>query len=93
MGVPVVTTKTVGCPEVVEDGKNGRIVGYTSRELADATVGTLRDMATAHKLAEVGKRVVNEKFSWERMAAAYEKLFTNGVHSDDLVAVKMGNLE
>ena len=74
-GVPIATTDTTGCGEVVHDGKSGRLVGYDAGALACAANDLLRDRGHALKMAETGTGSVQRKFSWKAMADSYENLF------------------
>jgi glycosyltransferase involved in cell wall biosynthesis len=58
-GVPVVTTRTVGIPELVRDGEAGLLVEPDDdRALATAIGRVLGDDALARRLAEGGRRAV-----------------------------------
>jgi radical SAM protein with 4Fe4S-binding SPASM domain len=67
--LPVVSTRTGGVPEAVEDGVTGLLVPPGDPEaLAAALAKTLDDPALAARLGEAGRRRALERFSWARLA-------------------------
>lgn len=74
-GIPIVTTTTTGCAEVILDRETGRAVAYDANAIADAASELLSDTDLARRMAERGKQTVRERFSWDTMADEYEKLF------------------
>jgi len=81
-GVAIVSTDVGGIPDVIEDGKTGRLVPKGSTEaLAGRIVELLKDPARAAELAASGRAMVRERFSAEKMVAAteavYEELLAN----------------
>jgi len=94
-GTPVVATATGGIPEVVVDGETGLLVpleqaGGTSfdpvdpsrfsHDLAERINRLLGDPALRERMAEAGRRRVEEHFSWgviaRRTADLYQTLLT-----------------
>ncbi|ABL79141.1 glycosyltransferase family 4 protein [Thermofilum pendens] len=71
MGVPVVATKVGGNTELVEDGKTGLLVEPSPEEVARAVRLLLEDSDLAARLASAAKRVVAEKYSWDKVYAQY----------------------
>jgi glycosyltransferase involved in cell wall biosynthesis len=81
-GVAIVSTDVGGIPDVIEDGKTGRLVPKGSAEaFAERIVELLGDPARAAELAAGGRAMVRERFSAEKMIAAteavYEELLAN----------------
>jgi len=73
---PVVATRTGGIPELVEDGRTGRLVQPgNATELAGAIAELLRDPAKRRLWGAAGRSRVIEKFSLDAMVLAYEKLY------------------
>jgi glycosyltransferase involved in cell wall biosynthesis len=75
-GVPVVTTGVNGLPDVVIDGETGLVVPeHDPPALADALERVLTDPALAGRLAEHGRRHVEQSFSLERSVSLLRSLF------------------
>ena len=64
--VPVVAFATGGAPEVIEDGVNGHLADPAT--LADRLVDVLSDPAGAAAMGRRGRRLVEERYSWEAVA-------------------------
>jgi glycosyltransferase involved in cell wall biosynthesis len=75
VGVPIVTTATTGCGEVVIDGESGRAVSYTPESIAEAALELIEQRNSAAIMADNGRQLVRARFNWEIMADAYEKIF------------------
>jgi len=64
-GLPVVSTRVGGIPELVIDGQSGLLTNPGDHEqLADAIVRLLQDSSFAEKLGIKARRLVEEKFAW-----------------------------
>ncbi len=75
-GLPIVATRTGGNPELVEDGVNGMLVPVGDVDaLAIALSTYLHDPALAARHGGASRRRAVERFSLERMALDYEKLY------------------
>jgi len=75
-GVPVVCTDVEGVPEIVRDKITGILVRpKDSNKLADAIIRTLNDMETAKKMAEEGRRFVNDNFDVNKMVNDIDSLY------------------
>ena len=75
-GVPVVCTDVEGVPEIVRDNITGILVPpKDSNKLADGIIRTLNDMDTAKKMAEEGRRFVNDNFDVNRMVNDIDSLY------------------
>ena len=67
MGIPVITTKAGGNPEIIEDGKNGLLVEYNDKAaLKEAVLKLYRQPEFGERLAKNTKEKLGE-FSKERM--------------------------
>lgn len=63
-GLPIVTTNTPGCNEIVADGVNGILVPPKSvKELADALEKLILDASLRKKMGAAGRKKVEQEFS------------------------------
>jgi glycosyltransferase involved in cell wall biosynthesis len=73
--LPIVTTATAGCPEVVEDAVTGFLVPYETETLAMRALELLTDPNRQRAMGKLGQEHVRQRFSWQQMGAAYTSLF------------------
>jgi len=74
-GLPIVTTRTGGIPELVEDGSNGMLVSPRNHEaLAEAIIKLLSDPDLS---LDISKRnpVKAKRYSWESVAERIEGIY------------------
>jgi glycosyltransferase involved in cell wall biosynthesis len=75
-GLPVVTTKVGGIPEVIADGKNGFLVEpFNSRELADRILYLLEHPAAASEFSFLGRKTIEERFDWRFIVKKVLKVY------------------
>ncbi len=88
-GLPCVSTRVAGVPEMVLDGKTGRLVEERDTEgLADAMESLLGDPEKSRALGETGARVASERFDRARTVSqlrAYLVRFGMLPHDPELV--------
>lgn len=76
LGLPVVASRVGGLPEVVQHGVTGYLVPPGDPgALAATTAHVLVDAALAERLGAAGRLAVDERFSLDRMVAAYVALY------------------
>lgn len=77
-GVPVVANDSGGTRELVVHGRTGLLLRDRNPDtVARGLVRILSDAALAHRLSQSGRAHVAGRFSMEKMAAAYLKLFNS----------------
>ena len=86
MEVPVLATAVGGTPEVVEDGRTGRLVAPRSPEaLANGIIQFLDDGEHWRRFAELGRQVVEREFSFSArtrmLENVYSELLLNGARA------------
>ena len=74
MEVPVVTTPVAAAGLALDGVEAPLVVAETADELAQAVVSLLGDETERDRLAGVGRRFVEEHYTWERSTAAIEAL-------------------
>jgi glycosyltransferase involved in cell wall biosynthesis len=75
-GLPVVTTRVGGNPEVVEAGATGLLVAPSDPQaLAEAIAAVLADPAAGRRLGLAGRRRVENYFDIRKMMAQYEQMY------------------
>lgn len=76
MGMPIITTDSVGCRDVVENGKNGFLVPPKDpKALADAMEQFVLRPGTASKMGEQSRRRALEKFDSRKIVAQILKYY------------------
>ena len=83
LGKPVVATNTGGLPEIIHDGKTGRLVAPADHEaLAVGIVDMLTRVEAAKSMANEGQSMVQKSFSIDAMVdnniEVYKKVLANG---------------
>ncbi|UCF45341.1 MAG: glycosyltransferase family 4 protein [Candidatus Bathyarchaeota archaeon] len=75
-GLPVVTTKVGGIPEMIEDGKNGFLVQpFNSRELADRILYNLEHPEAASEMALLARKTIENQFDWRLIVKKVVKVY------------------
>lgn len=79
-GVPVIASRVGGLPEIVIDGVTGLLVGNEPAAIAAAVACLAENRDLAARLGAAGRRMVEERFTIERMAQsaieAYQKVLS-----------------
>ncbi|MEA3238872.1 MAG: glycosyltransferase, partial [Candidatus Bipolaricaulota bacterium] len=77
-GVPVVATKFGGPPEIVSDGKDGRLVDPTDINMfASAIVDLLSKPSLRKQMGKTAREHVEERYCWKALARKHQKLYAN----------------
>lgn len=76
-GTPVVVTRKGGITSIVRDGYNGFLVrARSSNEIADKVNLLMEDEGLRIKMATRARQTVEEKFTWEKIALQFEKIYS-----------------
>jgi glycosyltransferase involved in cell wall biosynthesis len=74
-GLPIVTTKIRGLPEIVKDGINGFLVEPENPgEIAENVIYLLKNTEIAHTISENNKKDV-EQYAWENVVKEIESTY------------------
>jgi len=76
MAKPVVVTNAGCIPDVVQDGQTGFVVKTRNvPQLADAVLSILSDKKLAFLMGRHGRRLIQEKYSWNIIAKQHLKVY------------------
>lgn len=81
MGTPVVVTSGVGASEVVIQSQSGYVVVRSISAVAEAIVKVIDYPDKSLRLGENGKLVVQEEFSWEKIAVKYTNMYEKALQT------------
>lgn len=75
-GIPIVGTNVGGIPDIIEDGKTGLFCkSEDPKDLAEKINILLNNALLAKSIVENGKKMIEERFLWEKISENYENLF------------------
>lgn len=73
---PVITTNIVGVAQDLEAVAAGRVVPPKNHlKLAEALIEILKDKEGQKVMGEKGRKLIEEKYTWKRVASSMEKLY------------------
>jgi len=74
--LPIVTTPAGGIPELIRPNIDGIVTkGFEQEEFAQAVIDILEDDSLRKKMANAGRKRVEDKFSADQIVTKYENLF------------------
>jgi glycosyltransferase involved in cell wall biosynthesis len=77
-GLPCIATSVGGIPDLIEYGKNGKLVKVGDEEgIYNAIVELIRNMELARIMGEKGRKTLVERFSIDSIAGEHIKLFVS----------------
>jgi glycosyltransferase involved in cell wall biosynthesis len=79
--LPIVATPVGGTPEVVLEGKTGRLVPASPRAVADAIAALAQDPHGARAMGAAGRARVIQHFSIARMVDGYAQIYLGSRHN------------
>ncbi|MDX2097414.1 MAG: glycosyltransferase family 4 protein [Leptolyngbyaceae cyanobacterium bins.59] len=74
-GKPVVGGRIPAIRDVVEEGVDGYLVAQDPAEIADRLCQLLQNPTQAAAMGAAGRQKVNDRYSWERLAAQTEQVY------------------
>ena len=85
LGKPVVATRVGGVPEVVEDGRSGRLVPRDDPAALAGAVAGIVDAPEAAAMGARGRTRVETAFTLDGMVRGLERVYTTVLHEHGLV--------
>lgn len=79
IGLPVVTTDTAGCAEIVIDGETGFTVPYDAGTLTKKVLELMDNPHLRKKFSELAALRIRRVFTWENMAAQYSEVIIDAL--------------
>ena len=82
-GVPIIGTAVGGIPDFLKDGETGLICKMNDpKDLAEKIRMVLEDEGLSRRLSENGRRLVEERYNWDRIAVLMKEVYekTVGYH-------------
>jgi glycosyltransferase involved in cell wall biosynthesis len=96
-GLPVLASNTGGLPDLVEDGRGGRLLPEISVQSLEIGLQSLlaEDAANLARMGSANRAKIQEKFTLDRQAKAYESLYEEAMIPTDrgLSHVTTANIE
>jgi spore coat protein SA len=79
-GLPIITTRRGGNPEVVDGTGVGLVVDEpeSPEAMARAIIALLRSASTREAMGQAGRKLALERFTWDRVAKEIQALWTEG---------------
>lgn len=75
-GLPIIATPVGGILDIIQDEKTGLFCeSENPTDCAEKILRLLRDKELSANIAVQGKKMVEEKFSWDKISAEYERIF------------------
>jgi len=83
-GCPPVVTPVAGVPEIVEDGKTGKLVSVNGAEdVAQALASLLNNSAERSTISAAAREFVVGNYDWESRAESVLEVYQEAIHSED----------
>lgn len=76
-GCAVIATNVGGMTDIIIDGYNGRMIRPSQLELEEAIEDLIINVKKREQLAEIGKKVVEEAFSFQKWKESWSRLIIN----------------
>ena len=75
-GKPVIGCRAGAVPSVIDEGRDGLLVGYKDRdELAQAIIALLRNPQLRHELGERGRKKTLDRYTWDIVSDRFRQVY------------------
>ncbi len=89
-GIPVIGTNVGGIPDFLKDRETGLFVKVDDpKDLAEKITLLLTDIDLARMISENGKRLVEENYTWDKIAGRMNSIFSNLTNNSQLKPVNL----
>lgn len=75
---PIIATNIGGIPEIIADGCNGYLVDPEQAVISAKIIELWEDNSKKELLSTESLRVIDEKFTWERIASQFTSIYCGG---------------
>ncbi|QQG42844.1 MAG: glycosyltransferase family 4 protein [Candidatus Giovannonibacteria bacterium] len=90
-GLPIVGTPVGGILDIIKDGETGLFAKVDDpKDLAEKIKILLADKALARKIVENGRKMVEERFDWNKIAQNYSDIFNHELNLKKRVLIATG---
>ena len=90
-GVPIIGTPVGGILDIIKDGETGLFARVDDpKDLAEKIKILLKDKALARKIVENGKKMVEERFSWNKISRNYADVFNHELNLKKRILIATG---
>jgi len=90
-GVPIIGTPVGGILDIIKDGETGLFARVDDpKDLAEKIKILLEDKALARKIVENGKKMVEERFSWNKISRNYADVFNHELNLKKRILIATG---
>ncbi|MFN7169658.1 MAG: lipopolysaccharide heptosyltransferase II, partial [Candidatus Omnitrophota bacterium] len=92
-GVPVVATQVGGVTDIIQEGVNGLLISPRNPpEMAEAIIRILKEREIAKKFSQNGRKIVEEKFSIQKMMDETFKVYKEALQVARILIIKYSAL-
>lgn len=90
-GLPIVGTLVGGILDIIKEGETGLFSKVDDpKDLADKIKILLADKSLSQKIVENGRRMVEKRFSWDKIAEQYAEVFNSQLNTKKRVLIATG---
>src|SRR3989338_5563172 len=87
-GLPIIGTPVGGILDIIEDGQTGLFAKVDDpQDLAEKIKILLEDKKLVSQIIENGRKIVEERFSWDKIAAQYAEVFNSQLNTKKRILI------